>query len=165
MKTKHWIIIAGSLILMGLISFSLNRLGILTLLDGLSQFNSYVYLIPLGGAIIYFIVVLSGQWLIKILMTIFTLIAAYVFFIVVLFESPNKTILPDAGIVVESRQFIFAGVDRFYLRQGLFYHEVFSCDTGEDAYCSYEITNDSLIITHGYYGGEEHIKIIPIKET
>lgn len=164
MKVSHWVYIASTLVVVGIISFILNRFGILTLLDGLFVINSYVYLIPIGGFMIYLIIVISAQWSIKILMSVFVIIAGYVFFIVVLFETPTKVMHQDAGIIVESRSFIFSGTTRFYQRNGLFYGEVFTCETGEDAYCNYAFVEGELVITYGSYGAAEQTHIIPLKE-
>jgi ABC-type antimicrobial peptide transport system permease subunit len=164
MKISHWIYIASTLLVVGILSFILNRFGILTLLDGLFVINSYVYLIPMGGFMIYLVIVLSGQWFIKVLMSLFVIIAFFVFFIVVIFETPTKVMHHEVGIIVESRSFFFSGTDRFYQRNDLFYSEVFTCETGEEAYCNYIITEESLIITYGYYGGQEHTKIVFLKE-
>lgn len=164
MKISHWIYIASALLVVGILSFILNRFGILTLLDGLFVINSYVYLIPIGGFMIYLAIVFSAQWFLKVLMSIFVLIAGFLFFIVVIFETPTKVMHPEAGIIVESRSFFFSGTDRFYQRNGLFYSEVFTCETGEDAYCNYTFMDGELIITYGSYGAAEQTHIIPLKE-
>lgn len=164
MKISHWIYIASTFLVVGILSFILNRFGILTLLDGLFVINSYVYLIPIGGFMIYLVIVLSAQWFIKVLMSLFVLIAGFVFFIVVVFETPTKVMHHEEGIIVESRSFFFSGTDRIYQRNGLFYSEVFTCETGEEAFCHYTFTEDSLIITFGYYGGEAQTKIVLLKE-
>lgn len=164
MKLSYLTYFAASCFVVGLLSFILNRFGILTLLDGLTSFNSYVYLIPIGALIIYVIIVLSAQRLIQVILTLFMIFTGMVFMVIVIIETPNKRQIINTDIIVENRTFIFSGTQRFYQKDGLFYVSIFTCEMGESAYCNYEVVDDELIITYGYYDLEEFTKVINIKE-
>ena len=164
MKLSCLIYIAASCFVVGLVSFILNRFGILTLLDGLTSFNSYVYLLPIGSIMIYIIWMLQAQKITQILLTTFLILASMIFIVIVIIETPNKRQIINTDIIVENRTFIFSGTQRFYQKEGLFYVSIFACEMGESAYCNYEVIGDELIITYGYYDFETFTKVIPIKE-
>lgn len=164
MKLSYLIYFAASCFVVGLMSFILNRFGILTLLDGLTKINSYAYLIPMGALMIYVIIVLSAQRFIQVILTLFMIFTGMIFYVIVVLETPLKTHIEHTDIIVENRTFIFSGTQRFYKREGLFYTSIFECKMGEGAYCTYEVIDDMLVVSYGYYGLEEFTKVIPIKE-
>lgn len=164
MKLSYIVYIAASCFVVGLLSFILNRFGILTLLDGLTSFNSYAYLIPIGALIIYVIIVVSAQRLIQVILTLFLIFTGMVFMVIVIIETPNKKHISNTNIIVENRTFIFSGTQHFYQKEGLFYTTIFTCEMGENAYCNYEVIGDELVITYGYEGLDSFTKIISLKE-
>lgn len=165
MRIKPWVILGMVFILFGIFSFVLNRFGILTVLDVIAPFNSYVYWIPLGGAIFFVIIFFSGNLLIKVLITLFTLICAYVFIFIVFFEDKDHSLIANNQFIIEDHTLFFSGDRRVYIRNTLFYVEIFHCQYGDDYYCHYEIIDDQLIIEYGHYNQvQPFIKIIPLKE-
>lgn len=162
---KLGFIVSGFWIVLGIIAFGLNMNNQLTYLDFLTDVHSFAYFIPLGGAILYAVLLSFRSKVIKLVSTIGIIWCGVMFWTFVYIVTPKTTAIPNSSIVVKDSSFLFDGKLRFYEVKGFFIKPVFSCAYEEDhKVCRYNIVDDQIVIEYGVYGEPFKYEYIPITE-
>lgn len=162
---KLGFIVSGFWIVLGIIAFGLNMNNQLTYLDFLTDVPSFAYFIPLGGAILYAVLLSYNSKIVRIISTVFIIWCGLLFWTFVYIVTPKTTVISNSSIVVKDSSFLFDGTLRFYEVKGFFIKPIFTCYYHEDrSVCRYSIVDDQIVIEYGVYGEPLKYEYIPILE-